>query len=197
MTEMTASTRKTTTRIEPRNVIVRRFVTRTLRRIADVSDVFFTSGLLALAGMWFAHAGPAWIAQATDWQMIGYGVILYGTNRLLEDTVESIADLLDPDRFDGDIFFEMTESLRQLRADIENGADTDDVLDSLVASCVIEELSGTVRGISQQFAARGDEDEVQRLMAVVLHLRNADSNLGYGTLNAELDAVDHSTAEAS
>ncbi len=195
MTEMTASPRKTTARTEPRNVIVRRFVTRTLRRIADSSDVFFTSGLLALTVLWFAHAGPAWIAQATDWQLIGYGVILYGINRLFDGVVEGIADALDPDRFDGDIFFEMSESLRALRTDIENGADTDDVLDSLVASRVIEELISTVRGTSQQFAARGDEDQVQRLMAVVLHLRNADENLGFGTLNAELDAVERSTAE--
>ncbi|MFI6658099.1 hypothetical protein ACIBL8_21550 [Streptomyces sp. NPDC050523] len=197
MTEITASTRKTTARTEPRNVIVRRFITRTLRRIVDGSDALFTSGLVALAVLWFAHAGPAWIVQATEWQIIGYGVILYGLNRLFDGTLEGIADALDPDRFDGDVLFEMTESLRQLRADMENGADTDDVLDSLVGSSVIEELSGTVRGISQHFAVRGDEDEAQRLMAVVLHLRNADNNLGYSTLNAELDTVERSTAEAS
>lgn len=197
MTEMTASTRKTTAGTEPRNVIVRRFITRTLRRIVDISDVFFTSGLVALAALWFTHAGPAWIAQATDWKMIGYGVILYGLNRLFDETLETIADALDPDRFDGDVLFEMTESLRQLRADVENGADTESILDSLVGSSVIEELSGTVRGISQHVALRGDEDVAQRLMAVVLHLRNADSNLGYGTINAELDAVERSTAEAS
>jgi drug/metabolite transporter (DMT)-like permease len=43
---MTASTRKSTARTEPRNVIVRRFVTRTLRRVVDVSGVFFISGVV-------------------------------------------------------------------------------------------------------------------------------------------------------
>lgn len=28
--------------------------------------------------------------------------------------------------------------------------------------------------------ARGDEDENQRLLAAVLHLRDADENIGYG-----------------
>ncbi|MBL1086801.1 hypothetical protein JK359_33390 [Streptomyces actinomycinicus] len=197
MTELTASPRKTVARTEPRNVIVRRFVTRALRRAVDGSDLFFSSALLVLAVLWFAHTGPTWIAKATDWQMIGYGVILYGANRLYDGVVEGIANTLDPDRFDGDVLFEMSESLRALRTDIETGADTDNVLDSLVASRVIEELSGTVRSISQQYAALGDEDEVQRLMAVVLHLRHADENLGYGTLNAELDAVERSSVGLS
>ncbi|MFF7764250.1 hypothetical protein [Streptomyces griseorubiginosus] len=197
MTEMTASSRKMTAATEPRNVTVRRFITRTLRRIVDNSDTLFTSGLVALTVLWFAHAGPAWIAQATEWQIIGYGVMIYGLNRLFDGTLEAIADVLDPDRFDGDVLFEMAESLRQLRADMTNGADTYDVLDSMVGSSVIEELSDTVRGISQHVAADGDQDEVQRLMAVVLHLRNADDNLSYSTLNTELDAIERSTAEAS
>ncbi|MFJ2007949.1 hypothetical protein [Streptomyces chartreusis] len=197
MTETTASAQKTTDRTEPRNVIVRRFVTRVLRWAVDSSFAFFSAVLLALVLVWLAGAGPAWIALASEWEVIGYAIIVYGINRLFDGAAETIAYLLDPDRFDGDIFFEMFNSLHTVHADIRNGADTDDVLDSLVASNVTEELSDIVRSISQQYAARGDEDQVQRLMAVVLHLRRASENLGYGTLNAHLDAIEHSRADAS
>lgn len=37
------------------------------------------------------------------------------------------------------------------------------------------------------YLARGDEEENQRLLTAVLHLRNADKHIGYGS---ELDALE-------
>ena len=190
MTETSAATGETEARTEPRNVIVRRFATRTLHRVVDLSDVLVVLSALVFAVLRLTYAGPAWITEATVWQVTGYGAILFGANRLLDTVLDGIAGALDPERFDGDVFFAMTESLRKLQLDLNEGADPENVLSGLTASSVIEELGATTRTLSRQYAARGDEDEVQRLLAVVLHLRNADKNLGP-------DAVARSTAEAS
>ncbi len=177
-------------RTTSRSAVARRYTTRVLRDAADVSSGFYGAGLLALTVLWVTHSGPAWIAGASAIDTIAYAAILGTSVYMFGWLAELAADALDPDAFDGDVLFEMATSMRQLHTDIEQGADPDDVHDSLVASRLIEETTITVRGLSQVYAARGDEDKVQQLMAVILHLRKADEVLGYGTLTAALNDLE-------
>lgn len=172
----------------PRSVTARRYVVRAMRRVVQFSDIPFTAAAVAMAIMWAAHAGPAWITTASDWQIMLYGVLTYGANRIVDALAETAIDLIDPDRWDGDIAYELAEGLTQLRADIDNGADIDEVLDSLRSSSLVPELLGTLRALGAEYAARGDEDENQRLLAAVLHLRNADQHIGYG--HSEIAALE-------
>ncbi|MCX4826076.1 hypothetical protein OG883_41130 [Streptomyces sp. NBC_01142] len=140
-----------------------------------------------MVGLWLTHTGPAWLTTASDWTVLLYAVAILGTKTTTDTVAEYVIDLIDPDRWDGDITFELAEGLTQLRADIDNGADIDDVLDSLRASNLVPELLSTLRNLAAEYAARGDEDENQRLLAAVQHLRNADQYIGYGS---ELDALE-------
>jgi hypothetical protein len=170
-----------------RSVTVRRYAVRALRRVVQFSDVPFTAGALAMLVMWAAHTGPGWITTVTDWQIMLYLVLVYGANRMVDTLAETAIDLIDPDRWDGDIAYELAGGLTELRADIDAGADIDDVLDSIRSSNLVPELMATVRALGSGYAARGDEDENQRLLAAVLHLRNADQYIGYGS---ELDTLE-------
>ncbi|NUK50398.1 hypothetical protein HRW14_08860 [Streptomyces lunaelactis] len=170
-----------------RSVTVRRYAVRALRRVVQFSDIPFTAAALAMAIMWAAHAGPAWITGASDWLIMLYGILIYGANRIVDALAETAIDLIDPDRWDGDVAYELANGLTELRADIDSGADIDDVLDSLRSSNLVPELLATLRALGAGYAARGDEDENQRLLAAVLHLRNADQYIGYGS---ELDALE-------
>ncbi|MEU4496951.1 hypothetical protein AB0F96_26785 [Streptomyces sp. NPDC023998] len=170
-----------------RSVTARRCAVRALRRVVQFSDIPFTAGALAMLVMWAAHTGPAWLTSANEWMLLLYGVLLYGANRFVDALVEGTIDLLDPDRWDGDVAYELALGLTELRADIDNGADIDDVLDSLRSSDLVPELLATLRAMAAGYLARGDEEENQRLLTAVLHLRNADQYIGYGS---EMDALE-------
>ncbi|MDQ0847721.1 hypothetical protein [Streptomyces sp. V1I6] len=158
----------------------RRHTTRALKRARRLTDPAASSTLLVMVGLWLTHTGPAWLTTANHWMVLLYAVAVLGIKTTTDVVAEYVIDLVDPDRWDGDITYEIAEGLTQLRADIDNGADIDDVLDSLRASNLVPELLFTLRNLAAEYAARGDEDENQRLLAAVLHLRNADQNIGYG-----------------
>lgn len=90
-----------------RSVTARRYAVRALRRVVQFSDIPFTAAAVAMAIMWAAHAGPAWITGASDWQIMLYGVLIYGANRIVDALAETAIDLIDPDRWDGDIAYEL------------------------------------------------------------------------------------------
>ncbi|CAM5694937.1 hypothetical protein [Streptomyces mordarskii] len=161
-------------------VTARRLTTRALRQIIRFSDPAATATIAVMAILWISHTGPAWIATADDWTIVTYGIGIAAARVVLDVIAEWLIDLADPDRWDGDIAYAIAEDLRQLRTDITMGADPDEVLDSLSTSNLVPELLETLRGLSTQYAALGDEDEKQRLLAAVLHLRHADQNIGYG-----------------
>ncbi|MDQ1013147.1 hypothetical protein QFZ82_007632 [Streptomyces sp. V4I23] len=159
----------------------RRLTVRALKRARRLTDPAASATLLVMVGLWLTHTGPAWLTTANDWTVLLYAVALLGIKTTADTVAEYVIDLIDPDRWDGDIAYEIAEGLTQLRADIDNGdADIDDVLDSFRASNLLPELLYTLRNLTAGYAARGDEDENQRLLAAVLHLRNADENIGYG-----------------
>ncbi|MDH2393398.1 hypothetical protein QCN29_32470 [Streptomyces sp. HNM0663] len=163
----------------------RRLTVRALKQVRQLTDPAASATLLAMVGLWLTRTGPAWLTTASDWTILLYAVAILGTKTTADAVVEHVIDLIDPDRWDGDITFELAEGLTQLRADIDNGADIDDVLDSLRASNLVPELLSTLRNLAAEYAARGDDEENQRLVAAVLHLRNADKTIGYGS---DLDA---------
>ncbi|MBT2439806.1 hypothetical protein J7E93_06655 [Streptomyces sp. ISL-36] len=158
----------------------RRLTTRALKRVRRLTDPVASAALLVMVGLWLTHTGPAWLTTASDWTVLLYAVAVLGIKTTTDAVVEYVIELIDPDRWDGDITYELAEGLTQLRADIDNGADIDDVLDSFRASNLVPELLSTLRNLAAEYAARGDDDENQRLLAAVLHLRNADKNIGYG-----------------
>ncbi|MGW4784926.1 hypothetical protein [Streptomyces sp. NPDC004230] len=195
MTEITAPAGETETRTEQRSVFVRRLVARGLGHVARVIDRGVGPALIVVEViLYLTHIGPAWLVQAAGWQAVAYVLAAYTAALAISGAAEYIRDMVDPDRWDGDVLFEIAHSLHDLRRDLDMGADIDDVRASLTSSRVIAELSDTVRTLSQHYAATGDEDEVQRLYAVVLHLRNADDNLDDGRLGA-FDDTDSSTTE--
>ncbi|GAA3372191.1 hypothetical protein GCM10017744_102700 [Streptomyces antimycoticus] len=163
-----------------RSVAARRLTTRALSQIIRFSDPAATAAIAAMAILWITHTGPAWIATADEWTIVTYGIGIVAARVVLDVIAEGLSDLVDPDRWDGDIAYAIAEGLRQLRTDITEGADPDEVLDSLSTSDLVPQLLETLRALSTQYAARGDEDEKQRLLAAVLHLRHADQNIGYG-----------------
>ncbi|MEU5108202.1 hypothetical protein AB0H07_39095 [Streptomyces sp. NPDC021354] len=163
-----------------RSVTARRLAARVLRQIIRLSDPVAIAVIAVMAALWLAHTGPAWLTTADDWTLVSYGVVIVGARVVLDVLLEELIDLIDPDRWDGDIAYELAEGLKQLRADIQTGADPDEVLDSLRSSDLVPELLETLRALGSEYAARGDDDENQRLLAAVLHLRNADQNIGYG-----------------
>lgn len=161
-------------------ITARRLTARALKLVRRLTDPAASVVILVMGGLWLTHTGPAWLTTASDWTVLLYAVAIGGTKTLVDVFAEYAIDLVDPDRWDGDIAYEIAEGLTQLRADIDNGADIDDVLDSFRASNLLPELLYTLRNLAAGYAARGDEDENQRLLAAVLHLRNADENIGYG-----------------
>ncbi|MET9427935.1 MULTISPECIES: hypothetical protein [unclassified Streptomyces] len=164
----------------PAAVTARRLTVRALMGARRLSDPAASVVLLVMAGLWATHTGPAWLTTANDWTFLLYAVAILGIRTTADAMAEYLIGLIDPDRWDGDIAYELAEGLAQMRADIDNGADIEDVLDSLRASSLLRELLFTVRTLAAEYAARGDEDEHQRLLAAVRHLRNADKNIGYG-----------------
>lgn len=165
----------------------RRHAVRALQRVVQFSDIPFIAAALAMVIMWVARTGPAWITTVSDWTIVLYLVLVFGANRMVDTLAETAIDLIDPDRWDGDIAYELAGGLTELRADIDSGADIDVVLDSIRSSNLVPELLATLRALGSGYAARGDEDENQRLLAAVLHLRNADQYIGYGS---ELEALE-------
>lgn len=165
----------------------RRLTVRALKRARRLTDPAASATLLVMVGLWLTHTGPAWLTTASDWTVLLYAVAVLGIKTTADAVAECLIELIDPDRWDGDITFELAEGLTQLRSDIDNGADIDDVLDSLRASNLVPELLSTLRNLAAEYAARGDDEENQRLLAAVLHLRNADKTIGY---HSELDALE-------
>ncbi|WP_329583631.1 hypothetical protein [Streptomyces sp. NBC_01361] len=169
----------------------RRLTVRVLKWVRQLTDPASIGTLLALIGAWLSHTGPAWIAGADAGKVLLYAVAVLGTANTVDLAAKEIINLIDPDRRDGDIAYGIAKSLAQLRADIDNGADVDDVLDSLRASSLVPELLSTLRALAAEYLGRGDEgdeDENQRLLAAVLHLRKADKTIGYG--HDEIAAID-------
>ncbi|MEV6654890.1 hypothetical protein [Streptomyces sp. NPDC051219] len=172
----------------PTTGTARRLTVRALKRARRLTAPAASATLLVMVGLWLTHTGPAWLTTANDWTVLLYAVAVLGIKTTAGTVAEYVIDLIDPDRWDGDIAYELAEGLTQLRADIDSGADIDDVLDSLRASSLVPELLGTLRNLAAEYAARGDDDENQRLLAAVLHLRIADKNIGYG--HAEIAALE-------
>lgn len=171
----------------PTAATARRLTVRALKGARRLTDPAANMVLLVMVGLWLTHTGPAWLTTASDWTFLLYAAAVLGTKTTTDAVAEYVIDLTDPDRWDGDIAYELAEGLTQLRADIDNGADVDEVLDSLRASNLVPELLSTLRNLAAEYAARGDDEEQQRLLAAVLHLRNADKNIGYG--HAEIAAL--------
>ncbi|MFE2693650.1 hypothetical protein [Streptomyces mirabilis] len=198
MTEISASAdqpARTETRIAPgRYATARRRTARALTWGLNQLDWMVPLAVLALALLWVLHIGPAWIAHVSYWRFALYALAGFGAVRILAEMTETAIDLVDPDRWDGDVAFEATKSISELRADIDMGADPGDVLDSLKDSGLLCEQTDTFRTLAEVYAADGDEDQAQTLYAVVLHLRKADETLGHRQVSDAFKAVE--TAEA-
>ncbi|WP_351233856.1 hypothetical protein [Streptomyces sp. NPDC002133] len=178
-----------------RFVPARRFTVRALRHALMRTDSAASITMVIMVALWATQTGPSWLTTASDWTLLLYAVAIVGTKAAIDFLTEFIISLVDPDRWDGDIAYEIAQGFTQLRTDIDNGADIDDVLDGLSASHLVPELLGTLRTLAAAYAARGDEDENQRLLAAVLHLRNADKNIGYG--HGQITELEADTAEGN
>ncbi|EPH46876.1 hypothetical protein ABT390_33960 [Streptomyces aurantiacus] len=166
----------------------RRFTVLALRALSDQSMNAFAGALAVLVLLNTLHVGPHRIAYASARDLLLYAALTYCIAVIISRVSADAADLLDPDRWDGDIAFELAEALTRLRTGLTDGADIDDVLDSLAASALVPELAATLRALAEEYGhrgAEGDYDESQRLLAAVLHLRCAVEHIGYGhTQNA-------------
>ncbi|MDQ0945994.1 hypothetical protein [Streptomyces sp. V1I1] len=151
------------------------------------SDYPFSAAALAMPILWAFRTGPGWLTSANEWTLLAYGVLLYGANHIVNNITETSNDLIDPDRWDGDVAYEMAKDLAQLRADIDLGADIDDVLDSLRSSGLIPELAATTSALTDRYAARGDQEESWKLRTAEQYLRTADQTIGY---HNALDALE-------
>ncbi|MGW6564987.1 hypothetical protein [Streptomyces sp. NPDC054975] len=155
----------------------RRLTTRALKRALQLTDPAVTAAMLITVGLWATDAGPESLANTNLSAVLLYAVAILGARTLVGIITRIFIDLIDPDRWDGDSAFETSRRIAELRADIDNGADIDEVLAGLRDSNLVPELLATLRALGAGFASRGDDAQSQRLALAVEHLRNADKNI--------------------
>lgn len=168
-----------------RALAARRLAVRVLDRIARYSDPALAALFGVVIGLQVTHAGPAWIASMSDGTLLLVGFAGLGAFHLIQMVTGFLTGLIAPasDRIVDDI-----QGIADLRADIENGATPDDVLDDLRRSDAVNELSDTVTTLAHVYAEESDDEaEIQNLRAADLHLRKAAQYLNYPS---ELDALE-------
>ena len=155
----------------------RRLATRALRGALRLTAPIAIAAVLTTVGLWAAGTGPQWRNASDHWAVLLYGACIVGVKSLADFLARTLIDLIDPDRWDGDNAFEISRSIAELRADIDNGADIDEVMAGLHDSKLMPELLATVHALGVGYASRGDDDQSRRLVAAFSHLRDATKNL--------------------
>ncbi|WP_331719688.1 hypothetical protein [Streptomyces virginiae] len=110
---------------------------------------------------------------------------LIGALYVINAAANGLIDRINPDRWDGDTAYALTEELDHIRADIDFGAEPDEIHQSLHTSGLLTATGALSRRLGVAFAERGEEDQAQRLYAAVLHLRKAEEAFGYGQVGDE------------
>ncbi len=132
----------------------RRALTTAARFATRYSDPAFTAAFaLILAGAVF-DTGPAWATEASDTELMVYGLAVYGLNRAFDAVAYTLADFLDPDARDGDAAHGITDLAMQLNDDIRTGADSGEVLENVRSSSFLLPLATALSSLGD---ARGED----------------------------------------
>lgn len=107
----------------PRTHTARRITTRLLYGLARAMEPVGIGGLAALFLCALTETGP----HAGAWTTIVWAAAVYGAVRGIESVALDAAAWMDPDACDGAIAASAAAILHQLRDDLANGADPEDV----------------------------------------------------------------------
>ncbi|MFI0742392.1 hypothetical protein ACH4PU_30600 [Streptomyces sp. NPDC021100] len=169
-----------------RALAARRLAVRVLDRIARYSDPVLAALFGVTIGLQATHTGPAWIADMSDGTLLLVGFATLGVFHLVQTVTGVLTGLITP-ACDHNVVTDI-QGIADLRADIENGAALEDLLDDLRRGNAVNELSDTVSALSHAYAEDSDDEaEIQNLRAADLHLRKAATYLNYPS---ELDALE-------
>ncbi|MFB8443601.1 hypothetical protein ACFC7A_31605 [Streptomyces niveus] len=168
---------------------VRRRAVAILGRIADHSHAPFQLAVVALLIVRVTGTGPGWITTATNNDFMLYGLLVFFASFLFATVLEWVIWLVNPFTWDGDVAYDIAQDLTDLRADIDNGAHLNHVLDSLRGSELVPELLMTLRALASAYAAEGDMEEEERLLAAATLMGLADACIGYKPPGAETTEV--------
>jgi hypothetical protein len=111
---------------------VRRGATWILGYISQSLDTVALALIAIVAVCGTVHVGPeSWQKNGNGWDFALYSATVFGFTQALLYVVGRIAEAIDPDLRDGDMVLDAAAMLKQVREDIANGAELDDVLDCL------------------------------------------------------------------
>ncbi|MFD9078241.1 hypothetical protein [Streptomyces erythrochromogenes] len=162
----------------------RRAGVKALSAVLRYDGIVIISGVVAVG----IHAivnneGP--LANLTAPGAVVAALTLIGALYVIDAFAAELIDRINPDRWDGDTAYALTEELDHIRADIDFGAEPDEIHHSLHTSGLLTATGALSRRLGVAFAERGEEDQAQRLYAAVLHLRKAEEAFGYGQVGDE------------
>ncbi|MET9324055.1 hypothetical protein ABZX75_28380 [Streptomyces sp. NPDC003038] len=124
------------------------------------------------------HDGP--LAKLSTPGAVVAALALIGALYVIDAFAIGLIDWINPDRWDGDTTYALAEELGNICADVDSGADPEEIRHSLHTSELLLTAGALSRRLAVAFAARGKEDEAQHMYAATFHLHSAADKFGHG-----------------
>lgn len=164
-----------------RGTKVLRVAAQALRRVGDLVGAAVTWAATIAVVVLIAN-DVAGFASALDRVMGPKVAVLilaaWGVAQLVESAAYGAADWIDPDARDGDLLWDVVKDLKQLAADVRQGADYDDVRLGVQASKLLPAVEQLLGAIGDMYDEDGEDDEASALYVAAVTVREAAAHLG-------------------
>jgi hypothetical protein len=158
-----------------------RVTTHALRLVGDYVGAVASWTATAAVVLWMANdviEFASALSKVTAGEAILLILAVAGTATLIETIAYGTADWIDPDARDGDALWDVVKELKQLTADVRQGADYDDIMLGVQASKVLPAMSLLLGALGDAYEEDGEREEARALYEAGISLRYAARELG-------------------